>query len=75
MVQLIHAANDQHLWAETSDGVISDILALQSKVAHDVAAGVQGQPSRDEEVLLAASCPVHPEANTLYLKGGSPSET
>jgi TolB-like protein len=32
-VQLIHAATDQHLWAETYDGAIGEIFELQNKAA------------------------------------------
>lgn len=35
--QLIHAATDQHLWAETYDGLSADIFTLQNKVARGVA--------------------------------------
>jgi len=67
--QLIHAVTDHHLWAETYDGLISDILGMQSKVARDVAAMVRGEPSQDEEAPLAISRTVRPEAYSLYLKG------
>jgi TolB-like protein/Flp pilus assembly protein TadD len=68
-VQLIHAASDQHLWAESYDGTISDILGLQSKVARDVAVGIRAELSQKEEALLAGSRAVHPEAYSLYLNG------
>jgi tetratricopeptide (TPR) repeat protein len=67
--QLIHAATDRHLWAETYDGSISDILKMQSNVARDVAATVRGALSQDEENRLAISRTVRPEAYSLYLKG------
>src|SRR5215467_11854631 len=37
-VQLIHAHCDQHLWTEVYDGMMADLLEVQSKVARDVAA-------------------------------------
>jgi adenylate cyclase len=67
--QLIHATTDHHLWAETYDGLISDILAMQSKVARHVAAMVRGDPNQDEETRLTVSRRVRPEAYSLYLKG------
>jgi TolB-like protein/Flp pilus assembly protein TadD len=67
--QLIHAAADQHLWAETYEGAITDILAVQAQVARDVAAGVRAELSHDERVRLASLRTVHPEAYSLYLKG------
>ena len=68
-VQLIHAASDQHLWAESYDGTISDILELQSRIARDVAVGIRAELSLKEEALLCISRPVHPEAYSLYLNG------
>jgi TolB-like protein/tetratricopeptide (TPR) repeat protein len=67
--QLIHAATDQHLWAETYDGSIADIFELQNKVARGVATAVRGELSPDEAARLAVSRTVHPEAYSLYLKG------
>ncbi len=68
-VRLIHAASDQHLWAESYDGKISDILELQSRVARDVVVGIRTELSQKEEALLRVSRPVHPEAYSLYLNG------
>ena len=68
-VQLIHAASDRHLWAESYDGTVSDILELQSRVARDVAVGISAELSQKEEALLRVSRAVHPEAYSLYLNG------
>jgi tetratricopeptide (TPR) repeat protein len=67
--QLIHAATDRHLWAGTFNGQVCDVLDLQSKVARAVAATVQVKLTRGEELRLAASRQVHPEAYSMYLKG------
>jgi TolB-like protein/Flp pilus assembly protein TadD len=67
--QLIHAAADQHLWAETYEAAVSDILAVQAQVARDVVAGVRAELSQDERARLTTSRTVHPEAYSLYLKG------
>jgi len=68
-VQLIHAAADQHLWAETYEGAISDILGVQAQVTRDVAAGVRAELSHKEKARLTTSRTVEPEAYSLYLKG------
>lgn len=68
-VQLIHAQSDQHLWTEVYDGAMADVLEVQSKVARDVAAGIQAELSRDEKARLTLSRKVSPEAYSLYLKG------
>ena len=67
--QLIHPVTDQHLWAATYDCVISEIIGVQSRVARDIATSVRGELSRDEEIRLAVTRTVHPEAYSLYLKG------
>jgi TolB-like protein/Flp pilus assembly protein TadD len=67
--QLIHAAADQHLWAETYEAAVSDILAVQAQVARDVVASVRAELSQDERARLTTSRTVHPEAYSLYLKG------
>lgn len=68
-VQLIHAATDQHLWAQTYDGAISDILGVQRKVARDVIIGLHGEAGQDQEAHLHIPRAVQPEAYSLYLKG------
>ncbi|MGO9716696.1 MAG: winged helix-turn-helix domain-containing tetratricopeptide repeat protein [Steroidobacteraceae bacterium] len=68
-VQLIHAAVDQHLWAQTYEGAVSDILDVQARVARDVAAGLRAELSHDEKARLATLRTVHPQAYSLYLKG------
>ena len=68
-VQLIHAASDQQLWAESYEGTFSDILGLQSRVARDVAIGIRADLSQKEEALLSVSRAVQPEAYSFYLNG------
>jgi pentatricopeptide repeat protein len=68
-VQLIHAASDDHLWTEVYDGPISDVLALQSRVAQDVAAAIGPKLDESEKARLNVSRKVRPEAYSLYLKG------
>ena len=38
--QLIEAATDRHLWSESYEGRVSDVLSLQDQVARDIATGV-----------------------------------
>lgn len=64
--QLIEAPTDRHVWAETYDRGLSDVLALQAAVARAIAVQIRGKLS---------SAPPHgasllnPEAYELYLKG------
>jgi TolB-like protein/Flp pilus assembly protein TadD len=68
-VQLIHAATDQHLWAQAFDGVIPEIFTLHGRIARALATAVRGELSSDEQARFAISRTVAPEAHSLYLKG------
>lgn len=68
-VKLIHAATDRHLWAETYDGQVLELLELQGKVARAVATAVRVNLTEDEEARLTDSRQVDPDAYSLYLKG------
>ena len=67
--QLIHAASDRHLWAESYEGDLRDVLALQSKVAQAIAREIRITLTPQERGHLAKARPVDPEAYELYLKG------
>src|SRR5208337_1197395 len=40
-VQLIEASTDQHLWAESYDRQLSDVLILEAELAHDIAQQIE----------------------------------
>jgi TolB-like protein/DNA-binding winged helix-turn-helix (wHTH) protein/Flp pilus assembly protein TadD len=67
--QLIDAPNDRHLWAETYEGDLRNILALQGEVAAAIAKEVKLKLSAQEEIHLANARPVNPEAHEAYLRG------
>jgi len=67
--QLIHAATDLHLWAESYERGVEDILILQSEVAQAVADEIQVAVTPDEKEILASARRVHPAAYEGYLKG------
>ncbi|HEX9285749.1 MAG TPA: protein kinase [Thermoanaerobaculia bacterium] len=67
--QLIHAATDRHLWSESYERDLKDVLALQSDVAQAIAREIQVAVSPQEKMQLARSRPVDPEAHRLYLLG------
>ncbi len=69
--QLIHAATDQHLWANSYERDLQDILSLQSEVAQAIVREIKTSLTPDEETLLARARPVNPEAFEAYLKGRS----
>jgi eukaryotic-like serine/threonine-protein kinase len=67
--QLIEAANDKHLWAESYDRDMRDVLTLQDEVARRIAGQVQVKLTPQEQKQLSAKSPTNPEAYQLYLQG------
>jgi TolB-like protein/Flp pilus assembly protein TadD len=65
--QLIDAPADQHVWAETYDRDLRDVLALQADVARAIAVQIRGKLSSSPQ--LHGASPLNPEAYELYLKG------
>jgi TolB-like protein len=70
-LQLIHAASDTHVWAHQYDRPLTDVLALQSEVALDIANQIQAEVGPDEATALqrVASRDVAPAAQDAYLRG------
>ena len=67
--QLVKVADGYHLWSETYDGDMKDILAVQSDVAKRVVQALQVQLGVDEARALAKKATENPEAHRLYLLG------
>src|SRR5262249_3602505 len=67
--QLVHAASDRHVWADTYEGDLSNVLVLQSTWARDIARQIKITLSPQEEARLASSRPINPEAHEAYLRG------
>jgi TolB-like protein/DNA-binding winged helix-turn-helix (wHTH) protein/Tfp pilus assembly protein PilF len=68
-VQLIRATPEKHLWAESYDRDLRDILTLQGDVARAIANEVQIRLSPHEQLGLTSRREVNPEAYEAYLKG------
>ena len=69
--QLIRAATDTHLWAESYERDSSDVLTLQDEVARSVAREINVAVTPEESTHLSGTRPVNPEAYEAYLKGQS----
>ena len=67
--ELVQVSTDRHLWAETYESPIDDVLALQSRVATAIANEIRVNLTPEEQRLLANSKPVSAEAYENYLKG------
>jgi TolB-like protein/Flp pilus assembly protein TadD len=68
-VQLIKAATDAHLWADTFDRKLTDIFAVESEIAKAVADTLQAKLSGAEQSAIAARPTENSEAHELYLRG------
>ncbi len=67
--QLIQGASDRHLWAQSYERQLSDILTVQGEVAREIAARVSLQLTPNERAQLSRSNPVNPEVALLIFKG------
>ena len=67
--QLVQASTDQHLWAETYDRNLGDVLNLQSEVADAIAQQVRAQLTPQQQAQLRKSQAVNPAAYDAYLRG------
>ena len=68
-VQLIKAANDSDLWADTFDRKLIDIFSVESEVAKAIADQLQAKLSGREEQVIAARPTENIEAYDAYLRG------
>jgi len=67
--QLIYAPGDTHLWAESYDRDLHDVLKLQGEVAQVIANEVNARVTPKEQARLADKRPIDPEAYQAYLEG------
>ncbi len=68
-VQLIKAANDSHLWADTFDRKLTDVFGVESEIAKRIAESLQAKLTGREEQALAVKPTNNPEAYDAYLRG------
>jgi len=68
-VQLVDVVGDRSMWARSYERGLSDILALQSEVAHAIADEIRVQVTPDEQARLGSKGTVNPAAHIVYLQG------
>lgn len=68
-VQLIRAASDAHLWAETYDRKLTDIFAVESDIAENIARALRAKLTPQEQRAVAARPTDNPAAYESYLRG------
>src|SRR5207247_1123084 len=68
-VQLIKAANESHLWADTYDRRLTDIFSVESEVATAIADQLRAKLTGQEEQFIRAKPTDNVEAYDAYLRG------
>jgi len=66
--QLIHAATDEHLWAQSYDRDLTDIFAIQAELAREIAAAMSAALSPEEKARLEHPSVTNPAAYDLLLR-------
>jgi len=67
--QLIRATTDQHVWADSYEHDLGDVLKLQGEIAQAIAQEVRVQLTPQQQARLGSARAVNPEAYESYLKG------
>lgn len=68
-VQLIEAATDSHVWAESLDYAFTDVLLVETDVAKAIVAHLQAKLTGSEAEAIASQPTSNPEAYRSYLRG------
>jgi TolB-like protein len=68
-VRLIDALNDQHLWAQSYERHLRDVLSCQSEVARSIAQQIEVKVTPREDARLRNVRSVDPEAHAAYSRG------
>jgi eukaryotic-like serine/threonine-protein kinase len=69
--QLIHADTDEHIWGETYERDVGDVLRLQAEVAQTIAQQVRVQLTPQQKARLNSAPRVDPAAYDAFLQGRS----
>jgi TolB-like protein/DNA-binding winged helix-turn-helix (wHTH) protein/Tfp pilus assembly protein PilF len=67
--QLIEANPERHLWSESYESNLRDVIALQRDITHAIVREIRVALTPQEQQSLANMRPVSPEAYEAYLKG------
>jgi TolB-like protein/Tfp pilus assembly protein PilF len=67
--QLIQSSDQSHVWADSYERNLDDMLDLQCEVARAIAQEIQVKLTPNEQARLARRRPVSPEAHDAYLRG------
>ncbi|HWA34807.1 MAG TPA: tetratricopeptide repeat protein [Cyclobacteriaceae bacterium] len=68
VVQLIDTQTDTHLWSETYDRELKDVLTLQSEIAIEIAKALEAKLTSEEKKSIVKGASANAEAYDYYLK-------
>jgi len=68
-VQLVDAQQDEHIWSETFEREVKDVMVLQNEVAQAIAAQVEVTILPLEQAQMNRTESINPAAYEAYLKG------
>jgi TolB-like protein/DNA-binding winged helix-turn-helix (wHTH) protein len=68
-VQLIQTSNDRHIWANSYDRELEDVVSLEGELSREIAGQIRIRLTPEQEERFAQKRTVDPEAYALYLQG------
>jgi TolB-like protein/DNA-binding winged helix-turn-helix (wHTH) protein/Flp pilus assembly protein TadD len=67
--QLVQANPERHLWSESYERNLRDVIVLQREVVQAIVVEIKGKVTAAERTSFAGARPVNPEAYEAYLRG------
>jgi TolB-like protein/DNA-binding winged helix-turn-helix (wHTH) protein len=67
--QLIETKDDRHLWAQSFEGEVKDLVEIQDEVAGKIAGQIRLRIPPREEPRSTQARTLNPEAHDLYMRG------
>jgi TolB-like protein len=67
--QLIEASTDKHLWAQTYQADLRNVLGLQEQIANAIAQQIQIRLTPPQQIRLSRARTINPESYEWYLRG------
>jgi TolB-like protein/Flp pilus assembly protein TadD len=67
--QLVRAALDRQMWAQSYEREVRDVLVMQGEIAQAIVTAVQAVATPDQAKRLASAKQVDPEAQEAFLRG------
>ena len=67
--ELVRTGERAHIWGNSYDGDLIDVLAVQTRVAREIASEIQLRLTPEQQARLGNPAQVNPEGYDAYLKG------